>query len=75
VDLTKERQQVMLAKAKHLNVFDDDHFVIRDIEQRALKDFVSILLLAPGQEFERLLHALRRADKAIAVRILPQPQQ
>src|SRR4029077_6342861 len=42
----KKRQQMVLAETEHLNVLNDDHFVIGHVEERALKHFVGVLLIA-----------------------------
>ena len=33
----------MLAEAEHLDVFDDDHLVVVDVEQRVLENLLGIL--------------------------------
>src|SRR5436305_6222801 len=37
VNFSEEWKHVMFAKAEHLDVFDDDHFVVGDGEECALK--------------------------------------
>src|SRR6476646_2711356 len=67
MDLAEKRQQMVLAEAKHFNVFNDDHFVVRHVKKRALQDLVGVLLIALGEILQRLLHTLRRSQKAVTV--------
>src|SRR4029077_10311038 len=62
-------QQVMLAQAEKLDVFHHYHFVVADAERRAVQDTVGILVIAAGQEFQRLLVALRSLAQAFALRV------
>ena len=39
----------MLAQAEHLDVFDDDHLVVIDGEQRVVEDFFGVFVVTLGQ--------------------------
>ena len=70
--LPEKRQHVMLAQAEHLDVFDDDHLIVGDREERAFHEGFRIFLVALGQKLHRLVHTLRRGREAFARRIFPQ---
>src|SRR5947207_15450649 len=40
--LAEKREQMMLAQAEQLDIPDDDHFVIRNIEERFVQDVIRI---------------------------------
>jgi hypothetical protein len=67
-----EGQQVVLAEAVELDVLDDHHLVVGDVEEGVVQDLVRVLVIAPGQEAQRLRDAARRADQAVAARALAQ---
>src|SRR5438552_6762102 len=69
VGLAEERQQVMLAQTEKLDVLDQHHFVVAHAERRAVEQMVGVLVIAAGQEAQRLLVALRRLAQALAIRI------
>jgi hypothetical protein len=48
VHFSEEGQQVMLAEAEHFDVFDDDHFVVGDGEERAFEQGFGIFGVAAG---------------------------
>src|SRR5262245_37872525 len=70
VALAKERQQVMLAEAVHVDVAHHHHFVVVHGEERAVDDFVDVCLVAAGQKPERLVDTSRRFEEPLARRIL-----
>src|SRR5262245_57602686 len=45
VNLAEEWQQMMLAQAEHLDVLDDDHFVVGDLKQGSLKNLVRVFVV------------------------------
>ncbi len=59
VHFAEERQQVVLAEAEHFYVFDDDHLVVGDGEERAFEQGFGIFGVAAGEELQRLANALR----------------
>ncbi len=75
MDLAEERQHVVFAHAEHLNVLDDNHFVIVHIKQGAADHLVRVFAHAFGQVLQGFLHTLRRSEQAVSLRIFPQPQQ
>ena len=68
----EEWQQVMLAEAEHFYVFDDDHFVVDDGEERAFEQGFGIFGVASGEELQRLAYALGSLLKAFALRVFAQ---
>ncbi len=50
VNLAEERQHVVLAEAEHLDVFDDDHFVISDGEESAFEQELRDLRYTPWSD-------------------------
>ena len=69
--LAEKRQHVVLTKAKHFDVFDDDHLVIVDFEKSSAKKLRRIFLVAASEEPNGLCHALRSSLEAVAIRIFP----
>lgn len=49
VDLAEKRQKVVFAETKHLDILDDDHLVIRHIEQSSVQDLSGILMVSAGE--------------------------
>jgi hypothetical protein len=68
----EEREQVMLAQTVEVDVLDDHHLAIIDGKQGAVDHGIDVGLVAAGQELQRLLHASRRTNEPLAVRILSQ---
>src|SRR6266436_41572 len=62
-------QHVMFAQAEHLNVFDNNHLVVGDGEERLLQHRVRIFFVAAGEKFPGPAHAIRSADQTLARRI------
>ena len=58
-----------------LNVPDNDHLVIRDIEQRFVNQLIYIRLVAAGQETETGIDALRCVQQSITSGILAELRQ
>ena len=48
VHLAEERQKVVFAQTKHLNVLDDYHLVVSYIEHRTQQNLLRVLLVASG---------------------------
>ncbi len=70
VGLAEEWEQVVLAHGVELDVLDDDHLVVLDVEERAVEDFVDVHAVALGEEGHRLLHALGGLEQAVAGGVL-----
>src|SRR5947208_16472396 len=66
VNFAKERQDVVLAEAEHLDIFHDHHFVVTDRKQRLLQHGLWIFFVALGQKFEGAVDAMRSADETFA---------
>src|ERR1700749_4931634 len=66
---------MMFAKRIELNVLNDHHFVIVDVEERVVKHVLHRLPIAASQKLDRLLHALRRSHQPIPRRILSDAMQ
>ena len=75
VHLAVERQHVVLAQAEELDVLHHHHLVVLHVVQRAVQDIFDVHLVAAGQKAQRLVDALRRAQQAIALRVLAQAAQ
>ncbi len=73
--LAEERQHVVLAKRKHLDVFHDHHLVVVHSEKCIVEDLFGILLIALGEKLQRLVHSLGGAQEAFAVWIFPQTHE
>src|SRR5581483_3562782 len=72
VHLPVKRQEMMLAKAEHLDVLNDHHLVIVHREESTPQQAVRIFVVALGQVFQGTLHALGRMLQSFAVRIFAQ---
>ena len=70
VNLSEEGQQVVFAHAEELNILDDHHLVVLDLEQRSIDDFLNVGGVAAGQKTQRLFGTLRRAAQTLAIGIL-----
>src|SRR5688572_10070465 len=70
VAFAEERQQVMLAEAVHVDVAHHHHFIVGNVEERAVDDFVHVRAVPARQKAERLLDATRRLGEALAVGVL-----
>jgi len=55
----------MFAKAEHLDVFHDHHFVISDIEKCAVQNMIGIHSVAAGQVSKRSVYPPRRFDETV----------
>src|ERR1700722_7085327 len=66
VDLAEKWQQVMFAEAEHFNVFDDDHLVVADGEERAFEQGLRIFLVSLSEEPHGFMHALGGCGEAFA---------
>src|SRR5580704_11314583 len=72
VHFAEEWQQVVLAQAEHFYVFDDDHLVVIDGEERAFEQGLGVFGVAAGQELQGLVNSLRSLLKTFAVRVFAQ---
>jgi hypothetical protein len=66
VSFAEERQQVMLAEAVQIDVADDDHFVVRHGEERAVDHIVDVDVVAAREKLQRLLHPTRCLQQPLA---------
>ena len=62
VHAAEKRQHVVLAQREHLDILDDDHLVVGDVEHGRLQHFIGVLAVALGQ----LAHDLRVAHGGFA---------
>src|SRR5258708_6443565 len=67
VHLAEEWQHVVLAQAEHFDVFDDDHLVVGDAEERAFKQGLGIFGVATSKELQGFANALWGEDEAFAL--------
>src|SRR5579862_4997104 len=65
VHLAEEGQHVVLAERVHLDVLDDDHLVIVDVEEGVVEDGVGIFVVSLGEEGQGFLDALGGALEAV----------
>src|SRR6202050_1375124 len=65
----EEWQQMVLAEAEHFYVFDDDHLVVVDGEERAFEQGLGIFAVAAGEELQGLVNSLRSLLETFAVRV------
>src|SRR5271165_2960416 len=66
MDLSEERQHVMLAERIHFDILHDDHLVVVHIEVRIVQDSVGVLAVSLGEEGECFFHALGSANETVA---------
>src|SRR5215471_11535747 len=57
VTFAEKRQQMMLAETEHLDVANDDHFIVRNIEKRLAQDVVCIHAVTACQKPHRPIDA------------------
>jgi len=67
--LSEERQHVMLAKRIDFYVANEDHTVMRFLENRAVDDIVNALPIPARQPFDGKFHAGWRLQKTFALGI------
>ena len=72
MSLAKKRKHVVLTQAVHLDVLDQDHFVIGLVKQRGAQDFRGIHTHAARQHGHGFGCAHRRLQQTLALGILPQ---
>src|SRR5947208_15665106 len=58
MDFAKERQDVVLSEAEHLDIFNDHHFVVNAGKQRLLQHGLWILFVALSQKFEAAVESM-----------------
>ena len=73
--LAEERQQVVLAEAIDLDVADQHHLVVLDLEERLADDVSRVQAVPLGEYLQTLPHSCWRIDQAIAGRIFPNADQ
>src|SRR5579862_6518320 len=66
---------MMFAETEHLDVFDDDHFVVADREQRSLEQSLGIFAVSLGKELHGFMNALGRVGKALAGGVFAEADQ
>jgi hypothetical protein len=67
--LAKERDQMMLAKTEGLDVFDNYHLVIGNVEQGAIEYFIGTFLIPAGQISKGAIDSLRGFNQTITLGI------
>ena len=75
VYFAEERQHVMFAEAEHFYVFDDDHFVVGDGEERAFEQGFGVFGVAAGEELHGFVDALGSSLQAFAVRVFAEADE
>lgn len=75
MDSTKKRQQVMFAHAEKVDVFDDDHLVIFDREQRTVQEMIDIALVPLRHKSQGFGHSLRGLEKPIPTRLFTESEE
>ena len=73
--LADERQHVVLAQGEEFDVLDDDHLVVRLVEDGRLHDGGAVLPIPLCQELPGLRHPFRRLDESLPLRILSEQFQ
>ena len=66
---------MVFAQGEQFDVLDNDHMVIRLLEQGALHDGFPVLEIPLGKELHGLGHALRGLEKAFTFHVLSQETQ
>src|SRR6185369_5853886 len=62
----EKRKKVMLAQAEHLDIPDDHHLVIGNIEQCPVKEFVGIHAISAGEETHGTVNSFGGINEAVA---------
>src|SRR6185369_3450662 len=75
VYFAEERQHVMFTEAEHLDILDDDHFVIVHGEEGAVEDGFRIFLVAASKKLHSLANSFGSSRESFAIRVLPQADQ
>jgi len=75
VHFAEEGQHVVFTQAEHFDVFDDDHFVVADGEERAFEQGFGIFGVAAGEELHGFANALGSLLKAFAVGIFAEADE
>lgn len=71
VAFAEERKQMVLAKAEHLDVFDDNHLIVCDIEQCRVQQLLRIHAVSAGQKTQGVVHSLWSIDQTVAGGVFP----
>src|ERR1700730_221113 len=69
VGFSEKRQQVVLAEAEEFDVLYQHHLVIADAERCSVEEVVYVLMIAAGQEFQRLFITLGCLTESFALGI------
>src|ERR1051325_729820 len=75
VRLAEEGQHMVLAEAEELDIFDDHHLVILDLEDGAVKEFVNVGMITAGQKTESLAHTFGRTHQSLTSRVFTEAGQ
>lgn len=70
--LAEEWKHMVLAKAEHFDVFDDDHFIVGHREERFFQHGFGIFFVALCEELVGVVDPFRSAIEAFARRIFAQ---
>src|SRR2546425_688953 len=62
---SEERKQMMLAQAEELDVSNDNHFVISDIEQSLVQQIIRVHPVTAGEKPECTIDSLRSVPKPV----------
>ena len=65
-----DAREVVLAMRGKFDVAHDHHLVIAHTKRRPIQNVVSVLVVAAGQEFQRLFVAFRRLAQSFPRRVL-----
>src|ERR1700758_5164632 len=69
VHFAEKWQHVVLAQAEHFDVFDDDHLVVGDGEERAFEQGFGIFAIAASEKLHRFADPLGSLPKAFPLGI------
>src|SRR5271165_3260103 len=75
VHFAEERQDMVLAKAEHLNVLYDHHLVVIHAEESTPQDLFGIFPVAFGEVLQRLRVTLWSLRQSLAIRLFSQPHE
>src|SRR5271165_4244022 len=75
VHFAEERQDMVLAKAEHLNVLYDHHLVVIHAKESTPQDLLGIFPVAFGEVLQRLPVTLWSLRQSLAIRLFSQPHE
>ena len=70
MDSAEKRDHVMLTKAEEIDVSNEHHLVVVDLEKRVIQDLHRVLVVALGEAAHGRRHPGRRAFKTLATGVL-----